>query len=92
MFLPQLTPSARASMAEFGLATMPKQSAIGSPLLVSFVGFFSYKVVAIPYAFSWGLNQSVTPAIVIFDVVDPKKIFVFLFYNKSKSISVISLL
>jgi len=52
VLLPQLTPSARASMAEFGLATMPKQSAIGSPLLILFVGFFSYNVVAIPYAFS----------------------------------------
>jgi len=47
-----LTPSARANIAEFGLATMPKQSAIGSPLLVLFIGFFSYSVVAIPYAFS----------------------------------------
>lgn len=52
MLLPQFTPSARASIAEFGLAIMPKQSAIGSPLLVLFVGFFSYRVVAIPYAFS----------------------------------------
>jgi len=47
-----LTPSARANIAEFGLATMPKQSAIGSPLLVLFIGFFSYSVVAIPYEFS----------------------------------------
>lgn len=66
-------------MAELGLATIPKQSAIGSPLLVLFVGFFSYNVVAIPNAFSWGLNQSVTPAIVTFDVVDPDRNFVFLF-------------
>lgn len=52
LYLPQLTPSARANMAEFGLATTPKQSAIGSPLFVSLIGFFSYSVVAIPYAFS----------------------------------------
>lgn len=74
LYLPQLTPSASANIAEFGLATTPKQSAIGSPLLVSLIGFFSYSVVAIPYAFSWGLNQSVIPAIVMFDVVEPENV------------------
>lgn len=46
--LPQLTPSAIASIAALGRTTRPKQSAIGSPILELVVGFFSYNVVAIP--------------------------------------------
>lgn len=64
--LPQLTPSANAKIAESFRAIIPKQSAIGSPLFLLVIGFFSYNVLDNPYAKSEALFQSLIPPI-LFD-------------------------